>query len=108
MNALATCLEDGSHWMLRQPVDLEVGMEPAQFVSDGGVTLGVTETDGRGYVQRALAAPRRSCPPRSRLRRTCKVADQQVHLDRLTQVRPMPGTVDADERPAREVRKLGA
>src|SRR5580692_12620034 len=86
MDALATCLEHSSHWMLRQPVDLQVGMETAQLVSNGGVTLGMTKTDRRGDVQCALAPPRRRSPSRSRLRRTRKVAEQQIHLDRLTSV----------------------
>src|ERR1700683_2866045 len=108
VDALAACLEDGRHRMLREPVDLEVGMEQAQLVSDCGVTLGVAETDGRGYIQRALAAPIRRCPSSCRFRRTRKVAEQQVHLHGLTSLRPVPGTVDADERPAGELGKGGA
>src|SRR5580704_1467765 len=103
VDALAACLEDGGHRMLRQPVDLEVGMKQAQLVGDCGVALCVAETDGRGYIQRPPPAPRRRCPPRSRFWRTRKVADQQVHLDRLTRMRPMPGTVDTDERAAGEI-----
>ena len=54
------------HRVLREPVDLEVGMQLAQLVGDGGVALGVAEADRRGDVERALA-PRLAPRPAPRL-----------------------------------------
>ena len=56
MDPLAARLEHGCDRMLREPVDLEVGMELAQLVGDRGVALGVAEPDRRRDVERALAA----------------------------------------------------
>ena len=56
------CLEHGRDRVLRQPVDLEVGMQLAQLVGDGDVALGVAEADGGRDVQRAPAARQRPGP----------------------------------------------
>ncbi|MGA8635767.1 MAG: hypothetical protein WB805_13055, partial [Candidatus Dormiibacterota bacterium] len=103
MNAFASGLQNGGHRVLSEPVDLEVGMEPPQLISDRDVTLRVTEADGRRDVQRALAATRGGRPLGSALGRTGKVSDQQVHLDRLTCVGAMPRTLEADEGRAHEL-----
>ncbi len=56
VDPLAARLQHGGDRMLRQPVDLEVGMQLAQLVGDRRVTLCVAEPDRRGDVERALAA----------------------------------------------------
>ena len=56
MDALAARLQHRGDRVLREPVDLEVGVELAQLVGDRGVALGVAEADRRGDVERALAA----------------------------------------------------
>ena len=56
MDALAARLEHGRHRVLREPVDLEVGVELAQLVGDRGVALRVAEPDRGGDVEGALAA----------------------------------------------------
>ncbi len=57
MDALAACLEDGGHGVLRKPLDLELGTNGPQLVRDGHVALGVPEADGRRQEE---------CPPRAR------------------------------------------
>ena len=56
MDALAARLEHRGDRVLREPVDLEVGVQLAQLVGDRDVALGVAEPDRRGDVERALAA----------------------------------------------------
>ena len=63
MDALAARLEHRRDRMLREPVDLEVGMELAQLVCDRDVALRVAEPDRRrdeeGALAARLAAPQR-------------------------------------------------
>jgi hypothetical protein len=47
MDPLAVLLEDRRDRMLREPIDLEVGMEVAKRVGDRDIALGVTKADGR-------------------------------------------------------------
>ena len=54
MDPLTSRLEHLGHRVLGKPVDLEVGMQLAQLVSDRDVTLGMPEPDRRGDVERAL------------------------------------------------------
>ena len=54
MDALATGLEDAGHRILRQPVDLEVGVKLAELVGDRDVAPGVAEADRRGDVEGPL------------------------------------------------------
>ena len=49
-------LEHARDRVLREPVDLEVGVQRAQLARDRDVAPGVAEADRRGDVQRALAA----------------------------------------------------
>ena len=53
VDPLAAGLENRRDWMLRQPVDLEIGVQRAQLVGDRDVASRVTEADRRGEVQRA-------------------------------------------------------
>ena len=43
---LSSGLENRRHRVLCEPVDLEVGMKPSQFIGDCDVALCVTEADG--------------------------------------------------------------
>ena len=54
VNAFVVCFQHGGDRVLRQPVDLEIRLEPAQFLRDGDVALGMAEADRRGDVERAL------------------------------------------------------
>ena len=56
VDPLAARLEHRGDRVLREPVDLEVGMQLAQLVGDRDVALRVAEADRRGDVERALAA----------------------------------------------------
>ena len=46
MDVLASGLEDGGDWVLGKPVDLQVGMQPAQLLGDGHIPAGVSQPDG--------------------------------------------------------------
>jgi len=74
--------------MLGQPVDFQVGMEPAQRVGDGRVPAGVSQPDRRGEVQGALGPGAPPCPAARcsrpvRLEPVHELADEQVDLDRV-------------------------
>ena len=69
VDPLAARLEHGRDRVLREPVDLEVGVELAQLVRDRGVALRVAEADRRRDVERALAAGSASRPAGRRRRR---------------------------------------
>ena len=70
MDALAAGIEQARHRILRQPVDLQVGVKLAQFAGDGDVAAAVAEADRRGQIERALGL---LGPARRRLRaRGCR------------------------------------
>ena len=115
MDALALAPRAPGHRVLGEPVDLQVGVQPAQLAGDRDVALGVAEPDRRGDKQRARAAvravnsgvARRALPSEHILG---EVAQRQVDLDRLARVGkwPAPGTISsrpslrrASERPSR-------
>ncbi len=54
VDPLAARFEHGCHGVLRDPVDLEVGMQLAQLVGDRRIALGVAEPDRGGDIERAL------------------------------------------------------
>ena len=83
--------------MLREPVDLEVGMELAQLVRDRDVALRVPEPDRRGDVERALASRLSPDPARCGLRRRDEVAQQEIDLDRIPKMWRVPGSLEHDE-----------
>jgi hypothetical protein len=87
VHALPAPLEHGGHRVLGEPVDLQVGMEPAQLLGDRGVPLSVPQPDRRGDVQRALAARPAAHPAPRRRRQLDEVAQQQVDPDRITRLR---------------------
>jgi hypothetical protein len=51
---LAFGVQHGGHRVLGQPVDLESGAEPLQFLGHGHVAAGVAEPDRGGQVQGPL------------------------------------------------------
>ena len=87
MDPLPPRLEHCGDGVLREPVDLEVGMQLAQLVRDCGVALCMAEPDRRRDVERALTARLAADPAPGRLRRHDEVAEQQVDLDRIADVR---------------------
>ena len=97
MDALPARLQHRRHRMLGEPVDLEVGMELAQLVGDRGVALRVAEPDRRGDVERALAARLAAHPARGRRRRRDELAQEEVDLDRIADVRAVPRAFEQDE-----------
>ena len=62
MDGLAVGHQQARHRILRQPVDLEAGMELAQFLRDGDVAAAVAEADRRGEIERALLLSSRAAP----------------------------------------------
>ena len=63
MDALAAGRQQARHRVLRQPVDLEVGMELAQLARDGDVAPPVPEADRRGEIECPLGFGRAACRP---------------------------------------------
>ena len=57
MDALAAGRQQARHRVLRQPVDLEVGMELAQLARDGDIAAPVAEADRRGEIECPLGLP---------------------------------------------------
>ena len=102
MDPLAARLEHRRDRMLREPVDLEVGMELAQLVGDRDVALRVAEPDRRGDVERAPAARLAAHPARAAARAGVdEVAQEQVDLDRVARVGKWPDPSRIDELAAR-------
>src|SRR3954447_24783039 len=62
MDVLTASFEHGSHRLLGQPIDLEIGMELAQLPGDRDVALRVAEPDGRRDVERTSLPAQRSRP----------------------------------------------
>ena len=87
MDPLAARLEHRGDGVLRQPVDLEVGMELAQLVRDRDVALRVPEADRRRDEERALAAGLPRVQRAGGARRRDEVAEEQIDLDRVARVR---------------------
>ena len=108
VDPLALGLEHCGDRMLREPVDLEIGMQLPQLLRDRDVAACVPEPDRRGDVERAPAAAER---PRPRLhfrgRRddlVGEVLEQAVHFHGLARRRHVARALERDERPARELR----
>ena len=97
MDALPARLEHLRHRMLGEPVDLEVGMKLPQLVGDRGVALRVAEPDRRRDVERALAARLAAHPAGGRPRRGNELAQEEVDLDRIADVRAVPRAFEQDE-----------
>jgi len=93
MNPLAVGGQEPRHRVLRQPVDLQPWVQPAQFIGDGLVPAGVPEPDRGRDIQRTLGAAADAAVPALGRRRCvgfeCRneLADQQVYLDGVASVR---------------------
>ena len=80
VDPLSARLERRGDRMLREPVDLEVGVQPAQLVCDRHVALRMAEPDRRRDEERALAARPAARPAACGRRRRDEVAQEQVDL----------------------------
>ena len=101
VDVLAAGLEDARDRVLREPVDLQVGVQRAQLARDGDVAPGVAEADGRGDEQRAPAAAR-SRGARARRRRAAvgargEVVQQLVEAHRVADVGAVADVDELDE-----------
>jgi hypothetical protein len=96
-DALAALFQHPGDRVLGEPVDLQVGVQLAQFVGDRHVPLGVAEADRGGDVQHALAARLAAHPARACARGGGEVAQQQVDLDRVAHVRAMARALEQHE-----------
>ena len=84
--------------MLRQPVDLEIGMALAEGIGDGYVAAGVSEPNRRGDEQGTFAA-RLSTGPRTpfRLGRVDafdEFSQEEIEADRIAPIRCMAGALE--------------
>ena len=101
VDALAVGLEQARHGILRQPVDLQVGMQLAQLAGDGDVAPAMAEADRRGEIERAFfaaaarlvrAAGRGDAKPPVE-----EVVDQRVALGGIAAERIVAAARDGDE-----------
>ena len=97
VDPLAVRLEHLGDRVLSEPVDLEIGAEPAQFLGDGDVAAGVAEADRRGDVQRPPAPGQGPRPAARRRSGADEIAQQQVHLDRVAAGRNVAGAFECHE-----------
>jgi len=93
MDALPFGLEDHRDGVLREPVDLEVGMERAQLAGDRHVPPRMPEADRRGDKQRTPAAAACARPVPWRDPGRDELADQPVDAHWITGLRAVPGAV---------------
>ncbi len=104
VDPLPLCLEHGRHRVLREPVDLEVGVQLPQLLGDRDVAPSVAEPDRRGDVERAPTPAERPRPRlhlrRRRHDRLGELAHQPVHLHRVTRLREVADAFHCDEGPA--------
>ena len=105
MDPLAPRLQHRRHGMLREPVDLEVGVELAQLVGDRRVALRVPEPDRRGDVERTLPTRLAAHPAARRRGRLDEVPQEQIDLHGIARVRQVAGALDRHEGPARSLRE---
>ena len=91
MDALAAGAQHRRDRVLRQPVDLEIGMQPAQLVGDRHVAARMAEPDRRGDVERALAARPSAHPARAPARgRSAKSRSSRLTLTGSRTCGPWP------------------
>ena len=101
VDAFALGVEHGGDRVLGQPVDLQLGPQLLEFLGDGHVPAGVTEADGGGEVQRALAAGHGAGPGGGAHRRSRDLfdepGDQPGDRDRIPALRQVPRAVQLDQ-----------
>ena len=106
VDGLACGLEHRGHGVLREPDDLEVRPRRAQLTRDREVALRVAEADGARDVERSrrAAVVEARHPPLARaLSFAEELAQEQVDLDRVAQVRRMSRALERHERAARRL-----
>ena len=117
MDPLTLALEHPGDRVLRQPIDFEIGMEPAQLFGDRHVALGVAEPDRRADVQGAPAAAATAAPPGAvarshpladRLRALGEIAQQQVDLHGVASLGNVARALEAHEGAAGQLGERGA
>ncbi len=108
VNALTARRQDFADRVLGEPVDFEAGMELAQLIGDRHIPLRVAQADWRADVERAPRPAPAARPAGHRRRRAGEVAEQQVERDRVARMRRVPGTVERDQRPVRQLGERGA
>ena len=113
MDALAAGVEQPCHRVLRQPVDLQIGVQLAQLARDGDVAPAVPQADRRGEVERLLClargrrpllAGRRNAEPAIE-----EIVDQIVALGRKASERIVPAARNGEQLRSRQLgHHLGA
>ena len=100
VHALALGLQHARDRVLRQPVDLQVGVQRAQLARDRDVTARVARArSARTRTTPAAAATGRAPTARAGARRRDELAQQPVDLHRIARLRAVAGAVAAS--PAR-------
>ena len=114
MDPLPSRVEHRGHRRLREPVDLQVGVQRAQLSGDGDVPLRMTEADGRRDVERPLRSAQRP-RPRAVLRRTHvgghtvdEIAQQPVGQHRIASGLVVAAALDRDEHSTRHLGETDA
>ena len=92
MDPLPTRLEHGGDRVLREPVELEIGVELSELVRDRDVAPRMAEPDRRGDVEGALAPRLAANPAWGGARRGDELAQKEIDRDRVAHVREVPGT----------------
>ena len=103
MDPLTPLLEHRRHRMLREPVDLELGMQPAQLVGDRSVSLRVTEPDRRRDIQGSLAAGFAAHPARRPRRGETKSRSSRLTLTGSRACGKVTRAFEHDELAARQL-----
>ena len=102
VDVLAAGLEHARDRVLRQPVDLQVGVQRAQLARDRDVAPRVAEADRRGDEQRALRSPRSRGARARPARRPAvgaggEVVQQLVEAHRVARVGAVADVDELDE-----------
>ncbi len=105
MDALALRLQHGRHRVLGEPVDLQARDQGPQLACDRDVPAHVAEADGRGDEQRSgpdIGAINRGVPIKGGVD---KLADREVHLNRMPRLRDVVAALNRHELCARRLRQ---
>ena len=96
MDMFASRLQDRGNRVLGEPIDLKIRMELAQLVGDRHVTLGVAQSDRGRDVDCPLSLGLAAHPAPRRRHRLDEVAQQQVDLHRIANMRCVAGAFQQD------------
>ena len=97
MHALPPRPEHRGDRVLREPVDLKVGVELSELVCDGGVALRVPEPDRGRDVEGALPTRSAAHPATRRHRGRDEIAQEQIDLHRIADVREVAASLERYE-----------